>query len=138
VWPQWVSRLLFGKYDSKHFVNIRSTGDSTTGFWKSRNIDITTKTVCDKCNNVWLSNFENTEIMAIATPLITGNSKVVLSPSDQWNRILREEFVNIYSEPVMMNFFKELLKSGGVALPSLPPPGTLDIRQVLDSPYLFA
>lgn len=24
VWPQWVSRLLFGKYDSNHFVNIRS------------------------------------------------------------------------------------------------------------------
>jgi DNA-directed RNA polymerase len=30
------------------------------------------------------------------------------------------------------------LKSGGIPLPSLPPPGTLDIRQVLDSPYFFA
>jgi DNA-directed RNA polymerase len=35
-------------------------------------------------------------------------------------------------------YFQELLKSGGVALPSLPPPGNLDIRQVLDSPYFFA
>jgi hypothetical protein len=25
VWPQWVSRLLFGKYESTHFVNVRST-----------------------------------------------------------------------------------------------------------------
>src|SRR5207253_432204 len=65
VWPQWVSRLLFGKYNSNHFVNIRSTGDNTTGLWKSRNIDVTTKTVCDKCNNVWLSSFENTEIKPI-------------------------------------------------------------------------
>src|SRR5438034_10949969 len=65
VWPQWVSRLLFGKYNSNHFVNIRSTGDNTTGLWKSRNIDVTTKTVCDKCNNVWLSSFETTEIKPI-------------------------------------------------------------------------
>src|ERR1035438_8651380 len=57
---------------------------------------------------------------------------------DLLNRVLREEFVGIYSEPVMANFFKELLKSGGVALPSLPPPGNLDIRQVLASPYFFA
>src|SRR5438067_8207286 len=84
VWPQWVSRLLFGKYNSNYFVNIRSTGDNTTGLWKSRNIDVTTKTVCDKCNNVWLSSFENTEIKPIATPLITGNEDLVLAPSAQW------------------------------------------------------
>jgi len=84
VWPQSVSRLLFGKYNSNHFVNIRSTGDNTTGLWKSRNIDVTTKTVCDKCNNVWLSSFENTEIKPIATPLITGNEDLVLAPSAQW------------------------------------------------------
>jgi hypothetical protein len=84
VWPQWISRLLFGKYNSSHFVNVRSTGDNTTGLWKSRNIEVTTKTVCDKCNNVWLSNFENTDIKPIATPLITGNEDVVLSPGHQW------------------------------------------------------
>jgi hypothetical protein len=84
VWPQWVSRLLFGKYDSTHFVNVRSTGDNTTGLWKSRNIEVTTKTVCDKCNNVWLSRFENNEIKPIATPLIVDSSDVLLTPSDQW------------------------------------------------------
>jgi DNA-directed RNA polymerase len=38
----------------------------------------------------------------------------------------------------MSNFFMEVLKSSPVGLPSLPAPGTLDIRQVLDSPYFFA
>ena len=84
VWPRWVSRLLFGKYNSNHFVNIRSTGDNTTGLWKSRNIEVTTETVCDKCNNVWLSNFENNDIKPVATPLITGDQDVILPPGDQW------------------------------------------------------
>jgi DNA-directed RNA polymerase len=55
------------------------------------------------------------------------------------NRVLREEFVGMYSEPVMVNFFEEILKAHpGVALPTLPPPGSLDIRQVLESLYFFA
>lgn len=57
---------------------------------------------------------------------------------DLLNRVLREEFVGMYSELVMANFFMEVLKSSRLALPSLPQPGTLDIRQVLDSPYFFA
>ena len=56
---------------------------------------------------------------------------------DLLNRTLREEFVAMHSEPIMANFFQEQLLAG-VALPSLPPPGTLDIRQVLESPYFFA
>ena len=72
VWPRWVSRLLSGHYNSTHFVNVRSTGENTTGLWKSRQLDVTTDTVCDKCNNVWLSNFENKEIKPLATSLITG------------------------------------------------------------------
>jgi len=58
---------------------------------------------------------------------------------DDLNRVLREEFVGMYSEPVMMKFFKEQWKANlGVPLPALPPPGSLDIRQVLESPYFFA
>ena len=84
VWPKWVSRLLFGQYNSNHFVHVRSTGDNTTGLWKSRNLDVTTDTVCDKCNNVWLSNFESNEIKPLATPLILGNDDVLLPPAAQW------------------------------------------------------
>jgi DNA-directed RNA polymerase len=58
---------------------------------------------------------------------------------DRLNRVLREEFVRIYSEPVMMRFFKEQWEANpSVYLPALPPPGDLDIRQVLSSPYFFA
>ena len=58
---------------------------------------------------------------------------------DCLNRVLREEFVRIYSEPVLPNFFKEQWEAHpDVDLPALPPPGNLDIRQVLSSPYSFA
>src|SRR5947208_6275060 len=57
---------------------------------------------------------------------------------DVLNRALREEFVRIYSEPVLQNFFKELWEAHrDVDLPALPPPGNLDIPQVLSSPYFF-
>jgi hypothetical protein len=84
VWPRWVSRLLFGKYDSTHFINVRSTAESTTALRKSGSIDVTTKTVCAKCNNEWLSDFENRKIRPLAAPLITGIDDLVLSPDDQW------------------------------------------------------
>ena len=51
---------------------------------------------------------------------------------------VREKFVGMYFELVMANFFVEFLKSSPVALPSLPTPGSLDIRQVLESSYFFA
>jgi DNA-directed RNA polymerase len=58
---------------------------------------------------------------------------------DALNRALREEFVRIYDEPVLQKFFKEQWEANpGVLIPALPAPGTLDIRQVLSSPYFFA
>jgi len=57
------------KYGSDHFVHIRSTGDDTTGLWKSPNLKVTTESLCDKCNNVWLGNFENLDIKPLASPL---------------------------------------------------------------------
>jgi len=58
---------------------------------------------------------------------------------DLLHRVLREEFVRIYSEPVLMNFFKEQWQAHrDVGLPAMSPPGNLDIRQVLSSAYFFA
>jgi DNA-directed RNA polymerase len=58
---------------------------------------------------------------------------------DLLNRVLREEFVRIYSEPVLQNLIDELRKANpGVDLPDPPAVGALDIRQVLASPYFFA
>ena len=84
VWPQWISKLLCGKFGSNHFVHIRSTGRDTTGRWKAPVLKVTTKTVCDKCNNEWLSVFENNEIEPLATPLILGDAVDLIKPADQW------------------------------------------------------
>jgi DNA-directed RNA polymerase len=65
--------------------------------------------------------------------------RMAFSAIDVLNRVLREEFVRIYSEPVLVNFFKEQWKANpGVSLPALPPPGNLDIREVISSPYFFS
>jgi hypothetical protein len=84
VWPLWVSELLRGKYGSDHFIHVRSTGADTTGLWKSPDLKVTTKTVCDKCNNNWLSAFENDDIRPLATPLILGERVDIIKPYDQW------------------------------------------------------
>jgi DNA-directed RNA polymerase len=61
------------------------------------------------------------------------------SDIDCLNRILREEFVRIYSEPVLQRFFREQWEANpSVPLPALPPPGVLDLGQVIASPYFFA
>jgi DNA-directed RNA polymerase len=58
---------------------------------------------------------------------------------DLLNRILREEFVRIYSEPVLQNFIDQQRKAHpGLELPDPPKTGDLDIQQVLSSAYFFA
>jgi DNA-directed RNA polymerase len=58
---------------------------------------------------------------------------------DLLNHVLREEFVRIYSQPALQNFLNEQRKAHpDVAMPDVPELGTLDIRQVLSSPYFFA
>ena len=58
---------------------------------------------------------------------------------DLLNRVLREEFVRIYSEPVLQNFLEQQRKAHpGIELPEPPLTGELDIQQVLSSPYFFA
>jgi hypothetical protein len=84
VWPKWVSRLLFGQYNSNHFIHVRSDGDNTTGLWKAPHLQVTTDSVCDQCNNVWLSNFENHEVKPLATPLIVGEDEIIIKPMEQW------------------------------------------------------
>lgn len=58
---------------------------------------------------------------------------------DLLHRVLREEFVRIYSEPVLQNFLNEQRAANpDLDLPDVPQLGALDIRQVLESPYFFA
>lgn len=55
-------------------------------------------------------------------------------------RVLREEFVAMYERPVLEQFKMELELQlpPGETLPDLPEPGTLDLRQVIESQYFFA
>jgi DNA-directed RNA polymerase len=58
---------------------------------------------------------------------------------DLLNRVLREEFVRSYSEPVLQKCLNQQRKAHpGISLPDPPPTGDLDIRQVLSSLYFFA
>lgn len=61
------------------------------------------------------------------------------SDIDCLNRALREEFVRIYSKPVLQNFLNEQREAHpDVDLPELPQTGNLDICKVISSPYFFA
>lgn len=58
---------------------------------------------------------------------------------DMLNKVLREEFVSIYREPVMTRFLAEQRSANpGIQLPEPPPLGDLDIGVVLHSDYFFA
>ena len=72
VWPQWVSRLLLRRHDADHFVHRRAVGDSIVDNWKSRDLDVTTRTVCSDCNGGWLSELEN-RVKSLASRLIVGD-----------------------------------------------------------------
>jgi len=55
------------------------------------------------------------------------------------HRVLREEFVRIYSEPVLQKFLDEQRTAFSyIEIPDVPQLGHLDIRQVLESKYFFA
>ncbi len=57
---------------------------------------------------------------------------------DLMNRLLREEFVKIYQEPVLERFWEEQRRANpNVRLPDPPETGDLDISVVLKSEYFF-
>lgn len=58
---------------------------------------------------------------------------------DLMNRVLREEFVNIYKEPVLERFWEEQRRANShVHFPDPPATGDLDISAVLKSEYFFS
>lgn len=56
----------------------------------------------------------------------------------KWHRIIREQFVKLHSDQNVLEDLKRTTEERtGIELPPLPARGTLDIRQVLDSPFFF-
>ena len=89
VWPKWVSGLLCGRRNSfdHHFEHLKTTDDTKTVKWKSRYLDVTTKTVCEDCNCQWLSDFEN-RIKSLASPLMVGERVVALALTPESQALL--------------------------------------------------
>lgn len=60
---------------------------------------------------------------------------------DQMNSILREQFVELHSQPLLERlhawFSKRYGKEGKVEFPPVPERGPLDLKQVINSPYFF-
>lgn len=55
------------------------------------------------------------------------------------NRVLREEFVAMYSEPQLLRWRDSVIKhTGCTALPEPPAMGDLDVSQVMESPFFFS
>ncbi|TKW22060.1 hypothetical protein SEVIR_4G204400v4 [Setaria viridis] len=57
---------------------------------------------------------------------------------DQMNQILREQFVELYSMPILENLLEEFQTSfPTLEFPPCPPQGNFDVREVLNSTYFF-
>ncbi|KAL6603080.1 hypothetical protein ACP70R_043441 [Stipagrostis hirtigluma subsp. patula] len=57
---------------------------------------------------------------------------------DQMNQILREQFVELYSMPILENLLEEFQTSfPTLEFPPCPPQGNFDVREVLTSTYFF-
>ena len=55
------------------------------------------------------------------------------------NRILREQFIELYSQPILENLKKHFQEQyPGVEIPELPRKGDLDIHTLLDATYFFS
>ncbi|OIV97230.1 hypothetical protein TanjilG_27213 [Lupinus angustifolius] len=57
---------------------------------------------------------------------------------DKMNRILRENFVELYNMPILENLLEGFQTTyPGLAFPPLPKRGDFDLQKVLESPYFF-
>ena len=58
---------------------------------------------------------------------------------DTMNDLLREEFVNLHSMPLLENLRDSLVRRfPGVEFPAVPEKGTLDLNEVKKSLYFFS
>ena len=54
------------------------------------------------------------------------------------NDLLRQQFVKLYSQPILENFLESLvIRYPGLSFPKLPEKGQLDLQSILQSPYFF-
>ena len=57
---------------------------------------------------------------------------------DQMNEMLRDQLVNLYSQPILEDFLESLvIRYPDVSVPPIPEKGKLDLESVRNSPYFF-
>ena len=59
---------------------------------------------------------------------------------DDMNVVLREQFYELHSQPLMeelLNEFKRSYKEHAADFPSIPKVGEFDLKQIFDAPYFF-
>jgi hypothetical protein len=84
VWPKWVSKELRKMLKgTKQFRTLRSSGQTTTLNKLTHFLEIKTDRVCDTCNGIWLSRFENEQVKPIATIMLRGTLAVPLTRAVQ-------------------------------------------------------
>ncbi len=54
------------------------------------------------------------------------------------NRLIRQQFLEIYKQPILETFIDEQINRTGIELPSFQKYGELDIEKVLESEYFFS
>ena len=61
-----------------------------------------------------------------------------LGDVDHMNELLRQQFVNLYSQPILENFLESLeIRYPDLSFPKVPEKGNLDLHSILESPYFF-
>ena len=54
------------------------------------------------------------------------------------NQMLREQFVKLYSQPILENFLESLvIRYPDLTFPKIPEKGHLDLHRILESTYFF-
>ena len=64
--------------------------------------------------------------------------ELVVGDIDTMNQLLREQFVKLYSQPILENFLESLvIRYPDLSFPKIPEKGHLDLQRILESPYFF-
>ncbi|HXC42633.1 MAG TPA: hypothetical protein VNY51_03810 [Candidatus Dormibacteraeota bacterium] len=79
VWSAWVSRMY--PEHGYHFDLRTLTASNEDKRWKSRSIDLTSKVVCEECNNTWMSDLETNLAKPAMSDMIQNGSSRYLLPS---------------------------------------------------------
>lgn len=78
LWSRWIRDL----FPAKKFIFIqRNQAGKALKTWYSPKIDLTTKVVCKRCNESWMSAIENEHAKPAMSDLILGNKVLTVSQS---------------------------------------------------------